>query len=80
MQRQTVIIARGLEVPFRRALDGERSVAELIGNAFPDEAIDAFQVRVDGVQYPDLTEVAVQQGQLVQIASREVAEKGTPGA
>ena len=80
MQRQTIIIARGLEAPFQRALNGERNVAELVGNAFPDEAVEAFQVRVDGVQYPDLSEVPVQQGQLIQIASRAVAEKGTPGA
>lgn len=80
MSRQTVIIARGLEAPFNRALNGERNVQELISNAMPDEAIEAFQVRVDGVQYPDLEDVAVQAGQLIHIASREVAEKGTPGA
>lgn len=80
MSRQTVIIARGLEVPFQRALNSERSVQELIANAFPEDDIEAFQVRVDGVQYPDLADVAVQSGQLINIASRAVAEKGTPGA
>ena len=80
MPRQTVIIARGLEAPFQRALDSERNVAELVANAFPDESIEAFQVRVDGVQYPDLSDVMVQHGQLIHIASRETAEKGTPGA
>ncbi len=80
MSNQTVIIARGLEAPFQRALNGERNVQELIANAMPDESIEAFQVRVDGVQYPNLAEVAVQHGQLIHIASREVAAKGTPGA
>ena len=80
MRGQTVIIARGLEAPFQRALDGERNIAELLANAFPNESIAAFQVRVDSVQYPDLAEVAAQHGQLIHIASREVAEKGTPGA
>ena len=80
MSRQTVIIAKGLEAPFQRALNGEGTIQELIANAFPEDAIEAFQVRVDGVQYPDLSDVVVQPGQLINIASRAVAEKGTPGA
>ncbi len=80
MIQQTVIIARGLEAPFQRALDGERTVAQGIANAFPGETIQSFQVRVDGVQHPNLEAVSVASGQLIHIASPEVAQKGTPGA